>query len=114
MGKIIGYTNDGLAVVLPTKKAVCWHCNGEGRHVNPNIDDGLSSEDFAEDPAFAESYFSGVYDVRCHACDGNNVIDEIDFESKVTPEVKEALDNYLNYQREEAAERSMRSRGIQF
>jgi hypothetical protein len=48
---------------------------GEGTCVNPNIDaNGLTAEDFAEDPDFAEDYFGGVYDVRCAACGGSGKI----------------------------------------
>ena len=53
---------------------VCVVCNGRGSHVNPAIDSqGLSSEDFAQDPDFAEGYFSGVYDVQCSGCLGRRV-----------------------------------------
>ena len=54
---------------------VCDLCNGKGTHVNPSIDShGLSADDFAEDPDFAESYFSGGYDVRCALCQGDRVV----------------------------------------
>lgn len=54
---------------------VCPVCCGEGTTVNPEIDsNGLTAEDFAEDPDFADSYFSGVYDITCRACDGNRVV----------------------------------------
>lgn len=50
---------------------ICPACEGDGHCVNPNIDaHGLTAEDFAEDPDFAEDYFSGVYDVQCRACEG--------------------------------------------
>lgn len=50
---------------------ICPTCEGEGKTVNPNIDaHGLTGEDFAEDPDFAEDYFSGVYDIQCRCCDG--------------------------------------------
>lgn len=68
-----------LGVFLPFKSIVCPRCNGTGKHVNPAIDEhGLTHEDFSEDPDFAESYFSGVYDVRCELCQGMNVIQEVD------------------------------------
>jgi len=70
-----------INILLPSKRVVCPQCDGTGKHVNPAIDGhGLSADDFAEDPDFAESYFSGVYDVRCELCNGNNVIDEVDEE----------------------------------
>jgi hypothetical protein len=54
---------------------VCPTCRGKGYHVNPSIDaDGLTGEDFAEDPDLAETYFSGGYDVVCYECDGKRVV----------------------------------------
>jgi cytochrome c5 len=54
---------------------VCPVCEGEGKTVNPNIDaNGLTAEDFAEDPDFAEDYRSGVYDITCNACHGQRVV----------------------------------------
>jgi hypothetical protein len=85
MIKVLGCSKDGqiefLNILLPAKRVVCPRCDGSGTHVNPSIDgNGLTAEDFVEDPDFRESYFSGVYDVRCERCDGNNVVDEIDEE----------------------------------
>jgi hypothetical protein len=54
---------------------VCPVCEGEGKTVNPNIDcNGLTREDFDEDPDFREDYMSGVYDITCAACHGNRVV----------------------------------------
>jgi hypothetical protein len=56
---------------------VCPVCNGNGTTVNPAIDcNGLTAADFAEDPDFAEGYWSGMYDVTCRACNGLRVITE--------------------------------------
>ena len=61
--------------VYPAKYEVCPVCDGKGKHVNPDIDrNGLTAEDFAEDPDFAESYRSGVYDVACNGCGGRRVV----------------------------------------
>jgi hypothetical protein len=55
---------------------VCPVCRGEGKTVNPDIDShGLTFEDFAEDPDFAESYRQGVYDITCRGCDGLRVVE---------------------------------------
>jgi hypothetical protein len=60
-----------------TKWIVCPVCDGEGKTVNPAIDcQGLTAEDFAEDPDFAEDYRSGAYDVRCGGCGGQRVVTE--------------------------------------
>jgi len=54
---------------------VCPVCNGEGKTVNPNIDcNGLTREDFDDDPDFREDYMSGMYDITCQACRGLRVI----------------------------------------
>jgi len=57
------------------KWIVCPVCEGEGKTVNPAIDShGLTREDFAEDPDFAESYMRGDYDITCRACMGQRVV----------------------------------------
>jgi hypothetical protein len=58
---------------------VCGTCGGKGRHVNPSIDadHGITAEEFADDPDFAEDYFGGVYDVTCHECGGKRVVPEL-------------------------------------
>ena len=55
--------------------AVCPTCDGNGTHVNPSIDsEGISAEQFYEDPDFEEAYFSGAYDVACAECGGQRVV----------------------------------------
>lgn len=96
------YDNDGdeIFVELPAKYEVCPTCDGKGKHVNPSIDcGGLSGEDFAEDPEFAENYFSGFYDVCCYECNGKRVVPEIDEEAcEKNNELKEALEAYYSEQ----------------
>jgi hypothetical protein len=54
------------------KWVICTLCHGDGKHVNPSIDaGGISAEDFADDPDFAESYMRGDYDVPCNRCGGS-------------------------------------------
>ena len=54
---------------------VCPVCDGEGKTVNPNIDaNGLTADDFNEDPDFREDYMSGMYDITCAACHGKRVV----------------------------------------
>lgn len=78
----IAECDDGTAETeLPAKFEVCDTCRGKGSHVNPSIDgNGLTAEDFAEDPDFREDYFSGVYDVTCHECKGLRVVPVIDYD----------------------------------
>lgn len=54
---------------------LCPVCEGRGTTVNPDIDgNGLTRENFDEDPDFAEDYMSGVYDVTCRCCQGRTTI----------------------------------------
>lgn len=56
---------------------VCPVCEGEGTTVDPAIDgNGLTREDFDEDPDFGESYWSGAFDITCRACKGKRVVDQ--------------------------------------
>jgi hypothetical protein len=58
-----------------TQWEVCPVCSGEGRTVNPNIDaQGLTAEDFRDDPDFLQDYMSGTYDITCRCCDGLRVV----------------------------------------
>lgn len=94
-------------VRYPAKRIVCSCCDGKGSVVNPSIDsNGLSQEDFDEDPDFREQYFSGTYDISCPHCGGNNVV--------LYPATDEGEKAYLESQRSQysyyaeiAAERRM-------
>ena len=60
-----------------SKWIVCPVCEGNGKTVNPAIDcNGLTREDFMEDPDFAENYMSGMYDITCRGCGGKRVVTE--------------------------------------
>ena len=59
----------------PFEWVVCDLCDGRRTVVNPSIDaSGLSAEDFAEDPDFAEQYMSGAFDIPCPRCGGRSTI----------------------------------------
>ena len=67
--------DEDMEVEIPSKYDVCHRCEGRGTHVDPRIDgNGLTREDFAEDPDFAEDYFNGVYDTTCYECKGLRVV----------------------------------------
>lgn len=92
---------------IPFKWDVCPTCDGKGSHVNPSIDaHGLTADDFAEDPDFAESYFRGHYDQPCNECNGRRVVPVA-----VNPEDLKQVEEHLRalaYMRaEEMAERRM-------
>lgn len=107
------YTEDDEEVLheLPAKFEVCHRCVGEGKHVNPNVDGhGISRDEFDEDPDFKEDYFSGVYDVQCHECQGNRVVpvlDEENCDKEILKRYKEYLEDEYNYNQECESERRM-------
>lgn len=93
---------DDVEVDVPVKFGVCPTCDGKGTHVNPSIDcGGLSQEDFAEDPEFAEDYFSGAHDVQCYQCGGKRVVPEIN-EGALTNDQKKAVKEMEQDQRDRA------------
>lgn len=94
---------------VPVRFEVCSTCAGKGTHVNPSIDaGGLTAEDFAEDPDFADSYLDGHYDVGCYGCGGERVVPVIDTD-RADPEIVKRIDQYhadaAAYRAECAAER---------
>jgi len=79
---------------VPCRYDVCPTCQGRGRHVNPSVDcDGLTADDFAEDPDFATDYLDGCYDVPCFECDGNRVVVVLDRDA-IDPADLERIDRW--------------------
>ena len=67
--------NEGVSFELRAHFEVCETCNGRGAVVNPSIDEqGLTQEDFDQDPDFREEYCQGRYDIPCPECKGRNVV----------------------------------------
>ena len=90
-------------VEIPSKFEVCGMCEGKGSHVNRNIDgNGLTREDFEEDPDFEEAYFRGDYDVPCEECHGLRVVPVVD-EERCDPKL---LKLYQEDQQAEAESRA--------
>jgi hypothetical protein len=78
-------------------------------HVSPSVDcDGVTADDFAEDPDFEEEYFDGAYDVPCAECRGEKVVPEM-VREKVDPALLARLDVQADararYRHERAMER---------
>ena len=107
----ITYTNDDgdeIEVKLPAKKEVCPRCEGHGTHLTPSIGEhAYSAEEFYE--AFSEEedraeYFKrgGIYDVTCHECKGQNVIDVVDEDACTSDEQKAHLAAWENEEEEHA------------
>jgi len=98
-----------IELSIPAKFALCPKCRGAGSHVNPAIDgNGISPQEFREDPDFEEAYFRGDYDVACHRCAGEKVIKVVDRERASAEDLK-AFDDQerelADLAAEEAAER---------
>jgi|GEM_PF-869704 len=107
---ILTYDEDDeeTTVEVPVQYVVCPTCDGKGSHVNPSIDaGGISSEEFYDDPDFAEDYMSGTYDVSCYECGGKRVVPEIAYD-RLNAEQKaavEALEERQRWDEEDAAVR---------
>lgn len=94
-----------IEVDLPAIRAVCPCCNEEGTTVNPSIDgDGIPGsemDDLGSD--FRESYMAGDYDVRCQRCNGNKVLDILDWE-RLSPKLQAAVERAIDEERAAEAE----------
>lgn len=88
----------GEEIPLPTKKAVCWDCRGEGVRALHGLE---VTDQCAEDPDFAEDYFAGRYDTLCDGCKGAKVVDVVDEGQLTSQQLKDwhdAQDEEANYQ----------------
>jgi hypothetical protein len=86
---------DAVPAEVPARTEVCYTCEGRGKHVNPSIDaHGLSPDDFAEDPDFADQYFGGAFDVSCAGCHGRRVVLVPD-DDRISDEVAKAIEARL-------------------
>lgn len=98
-------------IELRCRYEVCGVCNGKGSHVNPSIDcNGLTAEDFYEDPDFARDYFGGMYDQTCNGCGGTRVepvIDEEANDPKLVKLVNDQIEEDREFRRIQEAERRM-------
>lgn len=94
-----------VEVELPAKRAVCPCCNGEGTTVNPSIDgEGITGQEMDEMGAdFRESYLAGDYDVACPRCNGNKVLDILDYE-RLSPKLQKAVDDAIEQEARDEAE----------
>lgn len=81
-------TPDGEEFEIPTKYEVCGRCGGTGVHDHPAFSDGITADDFAEDPDFREDYYRGHYDVTCEQCGGLRVELVPDYESMTTEQIR--------------------------
>lgn len=93
---------------LPSKKEVCYDCQGEGFVLNESMrDHAYTPEEFMEefDEEGRSQYFrrGGIYDVQCPTCKGANVVDVIDRKAcEHNPKLKSILKQWDEKEAEEA------------
>lgn len=63
---------------MSAKWQICPACQGEGKTVNPNIDDrGITADEMRElGDEFEDMYWHGGFDITCKACGGARKITE--------------------------------------
>jgi hypothetical protein len=66
--------DDTGVITLKAHAIVCPRCHGKGKHDHPAFANGISEDQFANDPDFYEEYMSGILDVLCEVCQGRNVV----------------------------------------
>ena len=102
---------------LAARVVKCHRCDGKGVHDNPAFENGISPDEFSDDPDFRDGYFAGHFDVTCSECHGRRVVKEID-RTAITPDERAAIALYDASERdaaeERAHERRMRSLGIEY
>jgi len=87
--RIVVDDDDGIERELPTRWELCDVCDGKGTHVNPNIDrQGLTADDFHDDPDFFDNYRRGDYDIPCNRCGGRRVVAVVDEDATEAPLLK--------------------------
>jgi len=97
MTGVVELGDDRWAVKV--KYEVCPHCSGHGQTTNPAIDgNGISQEQFDDDPEFERDYHSGAYDIECTTCRAQRVV-AVPITS--LPRDKEMEDAMYSWMREE-------------
>jgi hypothetical protein len=104
---------DEEEITVHCKYEVCSTCEGKGTHVNPSIDsNGLTAEDFDEDPNFKEQYFNGAFDVTCYGCKGKRVEVVVDWEriKREDEKLHKRLEEYFESRADDMREREAEMR----
>ena len=75
-------TNKQLIIKLPFKRVLCPCCGGYGVSDRGDIDTSALVDGMMEDgdDEGLESYYNGGFDEPCNYCNGNNVVDEPDYD----------------------------------
>lgn len=103
--------DEGYCLWVPVRLGpyeVCDCCGGRGHVVDPAIDcGGITSDEFADDPDFADRYYNGAFDITCPQCRGLRVVRH--------PELPEVLARWIaELERERDADYADRLSEIRF
>jgi hypothetical protein len=99
---------------LPSRWEICDRCRGNGKHDHPAFANGLTQEDFDQDPDFREEYMRGRYDVRCDECRGAGKVlvpDEAVAEPGLLALYRAQREQQARWDREDAYTRRMENGG---
>ena len=68
-------------IQVQATKIVCPNCNGTGSHFRADLDENLMVQSIQEDgdEDSWEAYRGGAFDQVCTECNGNNVVDSLDY-----------------------------------
>lgn len=89
---------------LPSCWDICPRCSGNGTHDHPVFSNGLSQEDFDEDPDFKDAYMRGEYDVVCGECNGSGKV-LVPNEDAMNSAERVLFEKYVEARAEDARER---------
>lgn len=97
---------DEIELELPSKKEVCYECDGEGFVLIDGLrHEAFTMEEFEEafdDDEDRQAYFTrgSKYDQQCPQCKGQNVVDVVD-EQYIPEELKAQYKEYQAYREEQ-------------
>ena len=76
-------SNGTKGIAVGSTKIVCPTCNGTGSHFRRDLDENALIDNIQEDgdDEGMKSYLSGDYDQVCTNCRGNNVVNQIDWDT---------------------------------
>jgi|SRR5262245_29036029 len=94
----LDFVEEDTGVRPATEWAICEACRGDGASTAYL---GDVTNMIAEDPDFGEDYWRGVYDQPCDECGGTGKVRQL-------AEDDPAFEGWLDWLREEAADRAVR------
>lgn len=70
-------------ITVTSKRIVCPTCNGTGSHFRTDLDENSLVQSIMEDgdDDGYNAYRNGAFDQGCTECNGNNVIEDVDWDT---------------------------------